>query len=108
MDFFFPTNLVLNFKFVIVSFLFFIGKSAKKDISPAATNAQEKPSIVVNDAIDAQLVAPLEIVAASVVSAPKESPKNTANKEKPNKKKRNDALLVQQLGKFHIDLIAKK
>lgn len=55
---------------------------------------------VANDAVDAHLPVPLEVVAASVVAAPKESPKNTANKEKANKKKRNDAILIQQLGEF--------
>lgn len=77
-----------------------IGKVAKKDSSPATANVQEKPLIIVNDAVDAVLSVPLEVVAASVVAAPKESPKNTAHKEKSNKKKRNDALLVQQLGNF--------
>lgn len=43
----------------------------------------------------------MEVVALQAVAAPKESPKNTANKEKPNKKKRNDALLIQQLGNFN-------
>lgn len=78
-------------------------KQNKKDGSPAMAKAAEKvanaekPS---NDGVDAQLPTPIEAVAASVVAPPKESPKNTANKEKPNnKKKRNDALLVQQLGK---------
>ncbi|XP_031636294.1 putative leucine-rich repeat-containing protein DDB_G0290503 isoform X2 [Contarinia nasturtii] len=74
------------------------GKPAKKDISPAATqNTVEKVSNPPNDSVDAQLSVPFEIVAASVAAAPKESPKNVANKEKPNKKKRNDALLIQQL-----------
>lgn len=78
----------------------FTGKAGKKDSSPAATNVQEKPAVVVNDAVDSHAVAPFEVVAASVAFTPKESPKHTANKEKPNKKKRNDALLVQQLGKL--------
>lgn len=43
----------------------------------------------------------MEVVALQAVAAPKESPKNAANKEKPNKKKRNDALLIQQLGNFN-------
>lgn len=80
---------------------FSTGKPSKKDSSPAVvTNAVEKVANVANDAVDAHLVAPLEVVAASVVAAPRESPKNTANKEKANKKKRNDAILIQQLGKF--------
>ena len=80
---------------------FSTGKAAKKDSSPAvSSNAVEKVANVANDAVDAHLAVPLEVVAASVVAAPKESPKNTANKEKANKKKRNDAILIQQLGKF--------
>lgn len=77
----------------------FIGKSSKKDSSPASSNVvAEKATNVANDAVDAQLV-PIEVVAAQIVSAaPKESPKHTANKEKSNKKKRSDALLIQQLG----------
>lgn len=55
---------------------------------------------VANDSVDAHLTVPLEVVAASVIAAPKESPKNAANKEKASKKKRNDAILIQQLGKF--------
>ncbi|XP_055315743.1 ribosome-binding protein 1 isoform X2 [Sitodiplosis mosellana] len=74
------------------------GKPAKKDSSPATpSNAVEKVANIGNDAVDAHLTVPLEVVAASVVAAPKESPKNTANKEKVNKKKRNDAILIQQL-----------
>lgn len=85
----------------------FIGKSSKKDSSPVSSNiVAEKATHVANDAVDAQLV-PIEVVAAQMVSAaPKESPKHTVNKEKSNKKKRNDALLIQQLGNFHIIQIA--
>lgn len=75
------------------------GKQAKKDNSPAA-HTVEKKSNVSNDAVDAHLTIPMEVVANAVPSVPKESPKNHANKEKFNKKKRNDALLVQQLGKY--------
>lgn len=59
----------------------------------------EKATNGTNDAVDAQGVTPIEVFAAQAVAVQKESPKNTANKEKSNKKKRNDALLIQQLGK---------
>lgn len=80
-----------------------IGKSNKKDNSPASSNntVAEKTNAnnAANDVIDAQVAVPLEVMTAHVVAVSKESPKPSTNKEKPNKKKRNDALLVKQLGK---------
>lgn len=74
-------------------------KQAKKDASPAtAVAAIEKTSNA--DAVDAHLTIPNETVVAVVVPVSKESPRNAPNKEKLNKKKRNEALLVQQLGMF--------
>lgn len=79
------------------------GKQSKKDnnnsnSSSAATatnnNIEKTPLNGMNDVINSRSATILE------VSTPKESPKVVASKEKPNKKKRNDALLVQQLGKY--------
>lgn len=78
------------------------GGKHKKDNSPAAMVA--KVSEQTNDSVDAHVNVPLAVVAQTAVVAPKESPKNVANKEKPNKKKRNDAALVQQLGKLRLNL----
>lgn len=73
------------------------GKPVKKDSSPALSVANETVASFSNDAVDATLAVPIEI--AAITAAPKESPKNTGNKEKSNKKKRNDAILIQQSGK---------
>lgn len=82
-------NEILNFFFSTG------GKHNKKDNSPA--QAEKVTNNQSSDAVDAQIITTVEIIASSVVAAPsKESPKNTP-KEKPNKKKRNDALLIQQL-----------
>lgn len=76
------------------------GKQGKKDASPATTVAvvEKKPAVSI-DAVDATLTIPSETAVATVAPVVKESPRNAANKQKLNKKKRNEALLVQQLGK---------
>lgn len=82
-------------------------KSNKKDGSPASAQTVEKAPVQQNDAVDASPA--IEAITTALTVAPKESPKNTANKEKPNKKKRNDALLIQQLGKsMKCDYLKKK
>lgn len=78
------------------------GGKHKKDNSPAVTVAKAPEQT--NDSVDAHLNVPLDVVAQTGVIAQKESPKHVANKEKPNKKKRNDAALVQQLGKLQSNL----
>lgn len=79
------------------------GKQGKKDASPATTVAAvEKKTIVSVDAVDSTLTIPSETVAATAVTVVKESPRNVANKEKLSKKKRNEAILIQQLGKFDL------
>lgn len=82
-----------------------IGRSAnkKEHKNGGKHNKKETPTVhekfVPIDAVDAHSTIPMEVVTLST-AAPKESPKNVANKEKSNKKKRNDAILIQQLGKF--------
>lgn len=77
------------------------GKHGKKDASPATTVAVvEKKSNAPVDVVDATFAVPSEPAVAIAVPVVEESPRNTANKQKMNKKKRNAALLVQQLGKF--------
>lgn len=67
----------------------------KKDASPALEKVTTLGSQL--ETIDGHLNVPVTEV-ATVTVVPKDSPKNLPNKEKSSKKKRNDALLVQQLG----------
>lgn len=73
------------------------GGKHKKDNSPATIVAKTPEQT--NDSVDAHVNVPVEVFAQTAAIIPKESPKHVANKEKPNRKKRNDAALVQQLGK---------
>lgn len=82
------------------------GGKHKKDNSPATIVAKAPEQT--NDSVDAHLNVALEVVAQTAVITPKESPKNVANKEKPNKKKRTDAALIQQLGKLHSSFESNK
>lgn len=101
--------LAIDQKTLITCLLTFIGKANKKDSSPAPSNVvAEKATNGTNDAVDALSAVPIEVFAAQAVAVQKESPKNTANKEKMNKKKRSDALLIQQLGNFNSDSIPKR
>lgn len=74
------------------------GGKHKKDNYSAVTIAKAPEQTT--DSVDVPLNVPLEVVAQTAVIAQKESPKHVANKEKSNKKKRNDAALIQQLGKL--------
>lgn len=69
----------------------------KKDASPAFEKVTTLGSQL--ETVDSHLNVPVAEV-ATVAVVPKDSPKNVPNKEKSNKKKRNDALLVQQLGEY--------
>lgn len=79
-------------------------KQSKKDASPAQTVAVAEKKTAATDAVDALLSVPTETAVAVAVPVSKESPRNVANKEKVNKKKRNEALLVQQLGKMSLSI----
>lgn len=72
-------------------------KQSKKDASPAQTVAAAERKA---DVVDALLSVPTETAVAVAVPVAKESPRNAPNKEKVSKKKRNEALLIQQLGKM--------
>lgn len=67
----------------------------KKDASPSVEKVTTLGAH--HEAVDGHLNVPV-VEVATVAAVPKDSPKNAPNKEKSNKKKRNDALLVQQLG----------
>lgn len=80
------------------------GKQSKKEnqSQPPAEKQQ------LNEIIENHLIVPNEIVSITAtntiaVSTPpqKESPKHVQNKEKLNKKKKNEAILIKQLGKSH-------
>lgn len=65
-------------------------------------NKKDLPKVVEKQVVDVTdhqqvAVAVNEIVTAAAVSVQKESPKNQANKDKQNKKKKTDAILVQKL-----------
>lgn len=68
----------------------------KKDASPSAEKVATLSSH--HETVVAHLNVPAQEAVAAVAVVPKDSPKNVPNKEKNNKKKRNDALLVQKLG----------
>lgn len=67
----------------------------KKDASPSVEKVAALGSQV--ESVDGPVNVPI-IEIATVTVVPKDSPKNHPNKEKSNKKKRNDAQLIQQLG----------
>lgn len=75
------------------------GKHNNKKDSPKVTEKVPVPIVTLSDAVDAQPLAAVvnEIVTATAVAVQKESPKNQPNKDKQNKKKKNEALLVQKL-----------
>lgn len=76
------------------------GKKAKPNNKKDASPSVEKVTTLGahhQETVDAH-VPVVEIATVAVVA--KDSPKNNPNKEKSNKKKRNDALLVQQLGEW--------
>lgn len=83
------------------------GKHSKKENQSLIAPVENKQ---LNEVIESHLTIPSEVVSVTstsginvtvAASTPKESPKHPQNKEKYNKKKKNEAILIKQLGKIN-------
>lgn len=89
-----------NFAHNDTNFIPGTGKQHNKKDGGSPLAHAEKQSNAFNDAVDNHLIVPADVIVNAAIQ--KESPKNVPNKEKSNKKKRNDALLVQQLSELNM------
>lgn len=72
--------------------------NTKKENTPKSSPVANVTPVV--DVEQPPVVANEVVAVAAVAVVQKESPKNVANKDKYNKKKKNEAILVQKLGKY--------